>query len=67
MLDLNGPIDPSFNHPFIPEEHEEIMRKKVVVSHLDRRSGGKMTMFFQMSHMTNLSTQIHSSIPQYDI
>jgi hypothetical protein len=27
-------IDPSFDHPFIPEEHEEILRKKVNVSHL---------------------------------
>ena len=34
MLDLNGPIDPSFDHPFIPEEHTEILRKKVNVSHL---------------------------------
>ncbi len=34
MPDLNGPIDPSFDHPFIPEEHEEILRKKVNVSHL---------------------------------
>ena len=32
--DLNGPIDPSFDHPFIPEEHEEILRKKVNISHL---------------------------------
>ena len=35
MPDLNGPIDPSFDHPFIPEEHEEILRKKVDLSHLD--------------------------------
>jgi len=34
MPDLNGPIDPSFDHPFIPEGHEEILRKKVNVSHL---------------------------------
>ena len=35
MPDHNGPIDPSFDHPFIKEEHEEIMRKKVDLSHLD--------------------------------
>ena len=34
MPNLNGPVDPSFDHPFIPEEHEEILRKKVNVSHL---------------------------------
>ena len=28
------PIDPSLDLPFIPEEHEEILRKKVHVSHL---------------------------------
>ena len=31
-----------------------------------RGSGGKMTIF-QMGHMTNVSIQIHSSIPQYDV
>ncbi len=35
MPDLNGPIDPSFNHPFIPEEHADIVRRKVDLSHLD--------------------------------
>jgi hypothetical protein len=35
MPDLNGPIDPSFDHSFIPEEHKELMRKKVDLSHLD--------------------------------
>ncbi len=35
MPDLNGPIDPSFDHPFIQEEHDAIMRKKVDLSHLD--------------------------------
>ena len=34
MPDLNGPIDPSFDHPFVPEEHEAILRKKVDLSHL---------------------------------
>jgi len=34
MPDLNGPIDPSFDHPFIPDEHEETLKKKVDVSHL---------------------------------
>ena len=34
MPDLNGPIDPRLYHPFIPEEHKEILRKKVNVSHL---------------------------------
>ena len=35
MPDLNGPVDPSFDHPFIPEEHKDILRKKVDLSHLD--------------------------------
>ena len=35
MPDLNGTFDLSFNHPFIPEEHEGILRKKVDLSHLD--------------------------------
>ena len=35
MPDLTGPVDPSFNHPFILEEHEDILRKKVDLSHLD--------------------------------
>ncbi len=35
MPDLDGPIDPSFDHPFIQEEHDAIMRKKVDLSHLD--------------------------------
>jgi hypothetical protein len=35
MLDLNGPVDPSFDHPFILEEHKDILRKKVDLSHLD--------------------------------
>ena len=35
MPDLNGPIDPSFDHPFIPEEHKDILRRKIDVSHLD--------------------------------
>jgi hypothetical protein len=35
MPDLNGPIDSSFDHPFIPVEHEDILRKKVDLSHLD--------------------------------
>jgi hypothetical protein len=34
--------------------------------HQDRGSGGKMTIF-QMGHLTNVSIQIHSSIPQYDV
>jgi len=35
MPDLDGPIDPSFDHPFIQEEHDAIMQKKVDLSHLD--------------------------------
>ena len=35
MPDLDRPIDPSFDHPFIQEEHDDIMRKKVDLSHLD--------------------------------
>jgi hypothetical protein len=35
MPDLNRPIDPSFNHPFIQEEHDAIMQKKVDLSHLN--------------------------------
>jgi hypothetical protein len=31
-----------------------------------RGSVGKMT-FFQIAHMTKVSTQIHSSVPQYDV
>jgi hypothetical protein len=34
MLDFNGPIDPSFDHPFIPDEHDALMRKKVDLTHL---------------------------------
>ncbi len=34
MPDLNGPVNPSFDHPVIPEEHEETLWKKVDVSHL---------------------------------
>jgi hypothetical protein len=34
MPDLNGPTNPSFDHLFIPEEHEETLRKKLDVSHL---------------------------------
>jgi hypothetical protein len=34
MPDLHGPIDPSFNHPFVPEEHDAIIRQKVDLSHL---------------------------------
>ena len=34
MPDLNGPVNPSFNHLVILEEHEETLWKKVDVSHL---------------------------------
>jgi hypothetical protein len=34
MPDLNGPIDPSFDHPFVHNEHNAIMRKKVDLTHL---------------------------------
>ena len=34
MPDLQGPVDPSFDYPFVPEEHEAIMRQKVDLSHL---------------------------------
>ena len=39
MPDLNGPIDPSFNYPFILDKHEEILKKNVDVSrlHLDQQ------------------------------
>jgi hypothetical protein len=42
MPDLNGPIDPSFDHPFIPEEHEGILRRKVDLSHLDPKQQTKV-------------------------
>ena len=35
MPDLNGPIDPRFDNPFIAEQHEALMRKKTDLSHLD--------------------------------
>ena len=35
MPDLNGPIGRSFEHPFIQEEHDAIMQKKVDLSHLN--------------------------------
>jgi hypothetical protein len=35
MPNLNWPIDPRFDHPFIPEEHKNIMHKQVDLSHLD--------------------------------
>ncbi len=35
MPNLDGPIDPCFDHPFIPEEHEDIMHKQADLSHLD--------------------------------
>jgi hypothetical protein len=34
MPNLDGPIDPRFDHPFIPGEHEDIMRKQADLSHL---------------------------------
>jgi hypothetical protein len=34
MPDLDGPIDPSFDHPFIHNEHDAIMRTKVDLTHL---------------------------------
>ena len=34
MPNLNGPVNPSFNHPFILEEHKKTLQKKVDVSHL---------------------------------
>ncbi len=42
MPDLNDPIDPSFDHPFIPEEHEDILRRKVDLSHLDPKQQMKV-------------------------
>jgi hypothetical protein len=42
MPDLNGPIDPSFDHPFIPEEHEDILRRKVDLSHHDPKQQTKV-------------------------
>jgi hypothetical protein len=35
MPDLEGPINPHFDHPFIPEEHKDIMRKRADLSHVD--------------------------------
>jgi hypothetical protein len=35
MTNLDGPIDPRFDHPFIPEEHKDIMYKQADLSHLD--------------------------------
>jgi hypothetical protein len=35
MPNLDGPIDPPFDHPFIPEEHKDIMRKQADLSHLN--------------------------------
>jgi hypothetical protein len=29
MPNLNNPINPNFNHPFVPEEHKELMQKKM--------------------------------------
>ena len=34
MPDLHGPIDPSFDHPFVPKELDAIIRQKVDLSHL---------------------------------
>ncbi len=42
MPDLNCPIDPSFDQPFIPEEHEDILRRKVDLSHLDPKQQTKV-------------------------
>ena len=35
MPNLNGPINPSFDHYLVPEEHKDLMRKKVDLSHLN--------------------------------
>jgi hypothetical protein len=35
MPNLDGPIDPCFDHPFIPEEQEDIIRKQEDFSHLN--------------------------------
>jgi hypothetical protein len=35
MPDLNGPINLHFDHPFIPAEHKDVMRKQVDLSHLE--------------------------------
>jgi hypothetical protein len=35
MPNLDGPIDPHFDNPFIPEEHKDIMRKQTDLSHLN--------------------------------
>jgi hypothetical protein len=35
MPDLEGPVNSRFDYPFIPEEHEDIMRKQVDLSHLN--------------------------------
>ncbi len=48
------------------------MRNRILFTHNLRDNtsvggpGGKWP-FFQMDHMTNVSIQIHSSIPQYDV
>jgi hypothetical protein len=35
MTDPEGPVDPRFDHPFIPEEHKDITCKQVDLSHLN--------------------------------
>jgi hypothetical protein len=49
MPDLNGSIDPRFDNPFIPTEHEALMHKKTDLSHLD----------------PNLQEKIYSVIREY--
>jgi hypothetical protein len=49
MPDLNGSIDPRFDNPFIPAEHEALMRKKTDLSHLN----------------PNLQEKIYSVIREY--
>ena len=34
MPDLHGSINPSFDNPFVLAEHDDILRKKVDISHL---------------------------------
>ncbi len=35
MPNLNRPIDLRFDHPFVPAEHKDVMRKQVDLSHLE--------------------------------
>jgi hypothetical protein len=55
--------------PLSEREEESSSSKEEIPSKaplIIRGSGGKITIF-EMNHMSKISTQIHSSIPQYNI